>query len=109
MDSYAWIDNILVIVLTLVPFFLSWATALLWRQSDSGWALAALIGSLLAAAGMAGMWIGFFIHYSSGATMHAENVNPRFLRQAINESFLIVGCLVSSLSLVGYARTRGKE
>ena len=109
MSLSSWLDGVVVVAGTLIPFFMIWACAVLWRRSHSAWALAALIGASSAVGGAVVIWVDFFHHYSSLAVMEAEDAAPppETFHLAILLS-MSIGFFIASLSLVGYARSLPK-
>jgi hypothetical protein len=106
MSLLGWLQGVTVIAVTLIPFFLIWACAGLWLKSRSAWALAALAGASSAVIGIVLTWvIGFFIHYSSGEVMMAQNANPNLALDLALDLSLSLGIFVAVFALVGYARS----
>ena len=105
MDLFSWLEGVVTIALTLIPFFLIWACAVFWLKSRSSWALVALLGASSAIIGIVLVWVGFFIHYSSAEVMMAENANPNLVRRLALQLSLSLGFFVASFALVGFARS----
>jgi len=108
MSLFSWLEGVVTIAATLIPFFLIWACAVLWSRSRSAWALAALVGASSAVIGIVLVWVGFFIHYSSAEVMMEQNANPNLVEHLALELSLSVGFFVASFALVGYARSLPK-